>query len=72
MSRFDLVVTEGCPMTIDLKVEYLSKLRETAKLGGGTERIESQHKRGRLTARERLELLLDHGSLRGVEAYGQG
>ena len=56
-------------MTIDLKVEYLSKLRETAKLGGGTERIESQHKRGRLTARERLELLLDHGSFHEVDAF---
>jgi propionyl-CoA carboxylase beta chain len=44
------------------KRQYLKKLNEEALLGGGEKRIESQHKKGKLTARERLELLLDAGS----------
>ena len=40
----------------------LEKRRELARLGGGERRIESQHGKGKLTARERLELLLDEGS----------
>ena len=44
------------------KRQYLKKLNEEALLGGGKDRIESQHKKGKLTARERLELLLDPGS----------
>jgi propionyl-CoA carboxylase beta chain len=38
-------------------------------LGGGEERIEAQHKKGRLTARERIDLLLDKGSFREVDAF---
>lgn len=45
-----------------LKIEELQKLNEEALLGGGEKRIDSQHKKGKLTARERLELLLDPGS----------
>jgi propionyl-CoA carboxylase beta subunit len=44
------------------KRQYLEKLNKEALLGGGEARIESQHKKGKLTARERLELLLDAGS----------
>ncbi|WP_439537453.1 acyl-CoA carboxylase subunit beta [Methyloversatilis sp.] len=40
----------------------LDEKREQARLGGGQRRIDAQHKRGKLTARERLELLLDEGS----------
>ena len=40
----------------------LEKQREAARAGGGPARIEAQHRRGKLTARERLELLLDPGS----------
>jgi propionyl-CoA carboxylase beta chain len=40
----------------------LERLREEAALGGGPERISEQHKKGRLTARERVELLVDEGS----------
>ncbi len=50
-------------------IEHLRKLREEAKLGGGLERIEAQHKRGRLTARERLDLLLDRGSFRELDVF---
>ena len=39
-----------------------SQLQETAKAGGGEKRNEAQHKKGKLTARERLDLLLDKGS----------
>jgi len=44
------------------KIEQLNQLNEEALLGGGQVRIESQHSKGKLTARERLELLLDEGS----------
>ena len=50
------------------KLEHLRELRDNAKLGGGEQRIEQQHKRGKLTARERLELLLDEGSFRELDA----
>jgi len=43
-------------------IEELEKKRERAHLGGGERRIETQHKKGKLTARERIELLLDPGS----------
>jgi acetyl-CoA carboxylase carboxyltransferase component len=51
------------------KTEQLHKLRERSKLGGGKARIETQHKKGKLTARERLDLLLDEGSFREVDAF---
>ncbi|MEM0225389.1 MAG: acyl-CoA carboxylase subunit beta [Thermofilaceae archaeon] len=44
------------------RFEELQRLRELAKLGGGAERIAAQHKAGKLTAWERIELLLDKGS----------
>ena len=40
--------------------------RAAARLGGGEKRIDAQHAKGKLTARERLELLLDEGTLRGM------
>ena len=43
-------------------IEELEKRRDQAKLGGGQARIDAQHKKGRLTARERLRVLLDEGS----------
>ncbi len=45
----------------------LERRRGTARLGGGEKRIDAQHKRGKLTARERIELLLDDKSF---EEYG--
>jgi acetyl-CoA carboxylase carboxyltransferase component len=44
------------------KLDLLRKRREEAELGGGLKRIEKQHSGGKLTARERLDLLLDPGS----------
>ena len=43
-------------------LEKLDQKRRAARLGGGHRRIESQHKKGKLTARERIDLLLDAGS----------
>lgn len=47
---------------IDYKIELLKQKKEEASQGGGKDRIEAQHKRGKLTARERLDLLLDKGT----------
>ena len=43
-------------------VQRLEKTREAARLGGGQQRIDKQHEKGKLTARERIELLLDDDS----------
>lgn len=51
------------------KIDKLEKLRTEAKLGGGKERIESQHKKGKLTARERIDLLVDEGSFDELDMY---
>src|SRR5512139_855636 len=51
------------------KIKQLRELKGQSHLGGGEERIEAQHKRGRLTARERIDLLLDRGSFREIDAF---
>lgn len=51
------------------KLNKLEQLRIEAKLGGGEERIASQHKKGKLAARERIELLVDEGSFDEVDMY---
>lgn len=48
------------------KVALLKQRQEEALKGGGEKRIESQHKKGKLTARERLQLLLDEGSFEEI------
>jgi propionyl-CoA carboxylase beta chain len=50
-------------------VEELQRRREQAWAGGGEARIEAQHKRGKLTARERIELLMDEGSFEELDMY---
>ena len=50
-------------------LDNLRNLRDKAAQGGGPERIEVQHKKGKLTARERLELLLDKGSFRETDMF---
>ena len=49
----------------------LEKRRDAARLGGGTRRIEAQHKKGKLTARERLSVLLDEGSFEEYDMFVQ-
>ena len=51
------------------EVERLLALREESRLGGGESRIAQQHERGKLTARERLDLLLDAGSFVEFDAF---
>ena len=48
------------------KIKVLKQKREQALTGGGHARIESQHKKGKLTARERLHFLLDEGSFQEI------
>ena len=52
-------------------LEKLDARRAAARLGGGQRRIEAQHQRGKLTARERLELLLDDGSFDEFDMFVQ-
>ena len=49
-------------MTIEAKLEQLQRLRDEAERGGGADRVAAQHAKGKLTARERVDLLLDPGS----------
>ena len=51
------------------KVKNLIELRVQAKLGGGAKRIASQHAKGKFTARERLEMLLDEGSFEELDMF---
>jgi len=50
-------------------LEELEKRRATARLGGGQKRIDAQHQRGKLTARERIDLLLDEGSFEEFDMF---
>lgn len=51
------------------RFDELNRKNEEAKLGGGEKRIESQHKKGKLTARERVDLLLDKGSFQEIGKF---
>ena len=51
------------------KRKQLIELREKSKLGGGIDRIASQHKKGKLTARERIHFLFDEGSFEEIGAF---
>lgn len=53
------------------KVKELIQLREKARLGGGEKRIDSQHKKGKYTARERIAMLLDEGSFEEFDMFVQ-
>src|SRR5713101_1862385 len=51
------------------KLKQLEKLAAEARVGGGQARIDEQHRKGKLTARERLDLLLDEGSFTELDAF---
>ena len=53
------------------KIKQLQELREQALQGGGSRRIEEQHKKGKLSARERIDLLLDEGSFEEIGMFVQ-
>src|SRR5215207_8650960 len=52
-------------------LERLEERRKEARFGGGERRIAAQHGRGKLTARERIELLMDHGSFEELDMFVQ-
>ena len=54
--------------TNEERLKQLQALREQAKLGGGQDRVDAQHSRGKLTARERIHLLLDEGTFEEFDA----
>ena len=56
-------------MAIQDRLESLNLLKKQARSGGGAKRIEQQRQRGKLTARERIELLLDPGSFTELGAF---
>ena len=51
------------------KLEILEDKKAEAKLGGGERRIEVQHQKGKLTARERIHFLLDEGSFEEIGMF---
>ena len=53
------------------KINELSQRRKAAMDGGGAKRIEEQHAKGKMTARERLDILLDEGSLEEFDMFVQ-
>jgi propionyl-CoA carboxylase beta chain len=61
--------TEYFVPTNDERIAQLEALRAESKLGGGAERVEKQHDAGKLTARERLELLLDADSFVELDRF---
>ena len=54
------------------KIDHYLKQISVAKVGGGQNRIESQHKKGKLTARERIEVLLDDNSFNEIGMFVKG
>jgi len=56
-------------MSTQNKIKELIERRESAKLGGGIKRIEAQHSKGKMTARERIEALLDEGSFEEFDMF---
>ena len=58
-------------MNKQTNLQKLHDLKAKSRLGGGEERIKAQHSKGRLTARERIELLVDKGSFREMDAFVQ-
>ncbi len=56
-------------MPVDPRIQELRDLRTQAQLGGGQARIDRQHAKGKLTARERIERLLDPGTFRELDMF---
>ncbi len=53
------------------KLNTLRRVREESLLGGGQDKITSQHAKGKLTARERIDLLIDNGTFIEIDAFAQ-
>ena len=57
---------------MNIKIDHYLQQISVAKVGGGLNRIESQHKKGKLTARERIEILLDDNSFNEIGMFVKG
>jgi propionyl-CoA carboxylase beta chain len=64
-----LITHEKTIMGIQEKLTGLNKLREQSMAAGGSKRIEDQHKKGKLTARERILLLFDPGTFEELDPF---
>src|SRR3978361_1552430 len=56
-------------MSNNTKINELRERKSNAYIAGGKERTDIQHKGGKLTARERIDLLMDKGSFREIDAF---
>src|SRR3989454_7137991 len=56
-------------MTMREKLELLQKRRAEAEVGGGADRVKAQHEKGKMTARERLDVLLDPGTFVELDRF---
>jgi len=56
-------------MSMDKKLRHLEELKREAEKGGGERRVAAQHEKGKLSARERLDLLLDEGSFVEMDRF---
>jgi propionyl-CoA carboxylase beta chain len=56
-------------MNLNEKYQLLQSKNTEAELGGGTERIKQQHERGKMTARERIQFLMDEGSFCEIDKF---
>ena len=59
----------GKKRQIDEKIDALDAMRQESQKGGGQDRIDQQHDKGKLTARERIQLLLDPGSFEEIDPF---
>lgn len=57
------------PTDHNAKLQKLDEMRDQSRLGGGEKRIASQHERGKLTARERINLLMDEGTFEELDPF---
>ena len=63
------LITKVGNMDTKQQLEHLLQLQAEARLGGGQDRIDKQHAAGRLTARERIEMLMDPGSFEEFDMF---
>ena len=70
LQRITVINTDSMSTMVNQqKINELIEKRAQARMGGGEKRIESQHAKGKLTARERIELLLDDDSFEEFDMF---
>ena len=69
MKKSDLLPSKQPAKRLQELTSELRELEAKLRLGGGPDKIERQHKQGKLTARERIDLLLDKGSFQQEIGY---